>query len=136
MGVAPEHLEQVVGAFDSAVGGPVAVGQARISSDQAMMVSTMLFLDFLDSVRGRARVGSSSLPGPALVLVRARRVFTAIVQPMNHTDVVSVQDFEALISEARHLASEEDAGTVHADLEVTWPGRQDREARQRDHRTA
>ena len=28
-----------------------------------------LFLDFLDSPRGRARVGSSSLPGPALVLV-------------------------------------------------------------------
>ena len=59
-----------------------------------------------------------------------------MVQLVNHTDVVSVQDFEALISEARHLSSEEDAGTVHADLEVTWPGRQDREARQRDHRTA
>ena len=31
-----------------------------------------LFLDFLDSPRGRARVGSSSLPGPALVLVREK----------------------------------------------------------------
>ena len=40
----------------------------------------------------------------------------AMVQLVNHTDVVSVEDLEALISEARHLASEEDAGTVHADL--------------------
>ena len=32
-----------------------------------------------------------------------------MVQLVNHTDVVSVE-------EARHLASEEDAGTVHADL--------------------
>ena len=48
----------------------------------------------------------------------------ANVQLMNHTYVVSVEDLETLISEARHLASEEDAGTV------------DREARQRDHRTA
>ena len=39
-----------------------------------------------------------------------------MVQLVNHTDVVSVEDLEALISEARHLASEEDAGTVHADL--------------------
>ena len=34
-----------------------------------------------------------------------------MVQLVNHTDVVSVQDLEPLISEARHLASEEDAGT-------------------------
>ena len=39
-----------------------------------------------------------------------------MVQLVNHTDVVSVQDLEALISEARHLASEKDAGAVHADL--------------------
>ena len=39
-----------------------------------------------------------------------------MVQLVNHTDVVSVEDLETLISEARHLASEEDAGTVHADL--------------------
>ena len=32
-----------------------------------------------------------------------------MVQLVNHTDVVSVQDLEALISEARHLASEEAA---------------------------
>ena len=70
----------------------------------------------LDSPRGRARVGSSSLPGPALVLVREKERIGAMVQLVNHTDVVSVQDLEALISEARHLASEEDAGTVHADL--------------------
>ena len=38
-----------------------------------------------------------------------------MVQFVNHTDVISVQDLEALISEARHLASEEDAGTVPAD---------------------
>ena len=37
-----------------------------------------------------------------------------MVQLVNHTDVVSVEDLETLISEARHLASEEDAGTVHA----------------------
>ena len=43
-------------------------------------------------------------------------VNAASFQPMNHTDVVSVQDLETLISEARHLASEEDPGTVHADL--------------------
>ena len=73
--------------------------------------------------RARTRVGSSSLPGPALVLVREKRDgyraserIGAMVQLVNHTDVVSVQDLEALISEARHLTSEEDAGTVHADL--------------------
>ena len=32
-----------------------------------------------------------------------------MVQLVNHTDVVSVEDLETLISEARHLASEEDA---------------------------
>ena len=47
---------------------------------------------------------------------RASERIGAMVQLVNHTDVVSVQDLEALISEARHLASEEDAGTVHADL--------------------
>ena len=31
------------------------------------------------------------------------------MQPMNHTYVVSVEDLETLISEARHLTSEEDA---------------------------
>ena len=79
-------------------------------------------LDFLDSVRGRARAWGHLLY-PALVLVREKRDgyrgserFGAMVQLVNHTDVVSVQDLEALISEARHLASEEDAGTVHADL--------------------
>ena len=79
---------------------------------------------FLDSPRGRARVGSSSLPGPARPWFwcarrdgyRASERIGAMVQLVNHTDVVSVQDLETLISEARHLASEEDAGTVHADL--------------------
>ena len=47
---------------------------------------------------------------------RASERIGAMVQLVNHTDVVSVQDLEALISEARHLASEEDAGTVPADL--------------------
>ena len=80
-------------------------------------------LDFLDSPRGRARVGSSSLPGPALVtgaregmVIAPQSVLALMVQLVNHTDVVSVEDLEALISEARHLASEEDTGTVHADL--------------------
>ena len=84
-------------------------------------------LDFLDSVRGRAR-GRARAWGHLLYPARpwfwcARRDgyraserIGAMVQLVNHTDVVSVQDLEALISEARHLASEEDAGTVHADL--------------------
>ena len=50
------------------------------------------------------------------MVIAHQAVNAAIVQPMNHTYVVSVEDLEALISEARHLASEEDAGTVHADL--------------------
>ena len=60
-------------------------------------------------------------PGPGSggregTIIAHQAVNAAIVQPMNHTYVVSVEDLEALISEARHLASEEDAGTVHADL--------------------
>ena len=53
-------------------------------------------------------------PSGALVLVREKRRFyrssdgeAAIVQPMNHTYVVSVEDLEELISEARHLTSQE-----------------------------
>ena len=84
-------------------------------------------LDFLDSVRGRARVRARAwghLLYPARPWFwwarrdgyRASERIGAMVQFVNHTDVVSVEDLETLISEARHLASEEDAGTVHADL--------------------
>ena len=76
---------------------------------------------FLDSTRGGAHAWGHLLY-PALVLVREKRDgyraserIGAMVQLVNHTDVVSVQGLETLISEARHLASEEDAGTVHAD---------------------
>ena len=79
--------------------------------------------DFLDSPRGRARAWGHLL-NPARPwfwcarrdAYRASERIGAMVQLVNHTDVVSVQDLEVLISEARHLASEEDAGTVHADL--------------------
>ena len=50
------------------------------------------------------------------MVIAHQAVNAASFQPMNRTYVVSVEDLEALISEARHLASEEDAGTVHADL--------------------
>ena len=50
------------------------------------------------------------------MLLAHQTVNAANMQPMNHTHVVSVEDLETLISEARHLTSEEDAGTVHADL--------------------
>ena len=42
-------------------------------------------------------------------LSRTRQVEAAIVQPVNHPNVVSVEDLEELISEARYLTSEEDA---------------------------
>ena len=37
-------------------------------------------------------------------LSRTRQVEAAIVQPVNHTNVVSIQDLEELISEARLVA--------------------------------
>ena len=60
-------------------------------------------------------------PGPGSgaregMVIAHQAVNAASFQPMNRTYVVSVEDLETLISEARHLASEEDAGTVHADL--------------------
>ena len=79
-------------------------------------MAAALTTDFLDSVRGRAHAWGHLLYPARPWFWCARRVFTAIVQPVNHTYVVSVEDLETLISEARHLAPEEDAGTVHADL--------------------
>ena len=87
---------------------------------------------FLDSIRGRARgmlrgprsekgSGHLLIPGSGSgaregMLIAHQAVNAASFQPMNRRYVVSVEDLETLISEARHLASEEDAGTVHADL--------------------
>ena len=65
------------------------------------------FLEAIETVPQVLIPGSGS--GARGDAYRASDGEAANAQPVNHTYVVSVEDLETLISEARHLASEEDA---------------------------
>ena len=59
--------------------------------------------------RGHLLIPGSGSGAREGTLIAHQAVNTASFQPMNRTYVVSVEDLETLISEARHLALEEDA---------------------------